>query len=63
MRRFTCLAVVLSICFAGCAKEYQPPPESIPDIKPGRGSPGGEGGASPAGGKKATGGAALAVPK
>ncbi len=58
MRRFAVLAILASVCFAGCAKEYQPPPESIPDIKPGRGAPGADGGPG-----KATGGAALTPPK
>jgi len=56
MHRFAVLAILACVCFAGCAKEYQPPPESIPDIKPGRGSPGAEGG-------PASGGAALTPPK
>jgi len=57
------------VCLLGCAKEYQPPPESIPDIPPGRSAARAEGenafetGTS-TGGKKATGpGNALARPK
>lgn len=63
MRKLVYLALLAAICVSGCAKEYQPPPESIPDIKPGRGSPGADGGPGKAGPGKATGGAALTPPK
>lgn len=62
MRRFVYLAILVAISVSGCTKEYQPPAESIPDIKPGRGSPGADGGPA-AGGGKVTGGASLAPPK
>ncbi|MCY2983792.1 MAG: hypothetical protein NTY15_09160 [Planctomycetota bacterium] len=54
-------------CILGCAKEYEPQPESIPDIPPGRSSARADGDAFAAKtttGKKAAGpGNALAKPK
>lgn len=53
----------------GCTPEYQPPPDSIPDIPPGRGAAkaqeeGGAATTAPAVGKKSAGpGNALAPPK
>jgi hypothetical protein len=63
MRRFVYLVILAAISISGCKKEYQPPPETIPDIKPGRGSPGADGGPASSGGSKVTGGASLAPPK
>ena len=63
MRRFTCFAIVAAISIAGCAKEYEPPAESIPVIKPGRGALGADAGPAGSSGKKGTGGAGLTVPK
>ena len=59
--------VLLFVCLVGCAQEYSPPAESIPDIPPGRSAarPKEEGSAeasAPAIGKKAAGNA-LARPK
>ena len=56
-------------CLLGCAKEYEPPAESIPDIPPGRGAARAQGEDAFAegvktSGKKADGpGNALAKPK
>ncbi len=36
MHKLIGLLVLTSICLCGCAKEYEPPKESIPDIPPGR---------------------------
>jgi hypothetical protein len=57
------------VCALGCAKEYEPPPGSIPDIPPGRGAAKAQGegeatASAPAAGKKSNGpGNALAPPK
>ena len=34
MNRFVYLAILLVACVSGCAQEYAPPPETIPDIPP-----------------------------
>lgn len=63
MRRFIYLAILVVACATGCAKEYEPPAESIPVITPStRGGGGGGAGAVPgespkeSGGDKAAGG-------
>jgi len=60
--------MLLLACMVGCANEYQPPVESIPDIPPGRGAARAEGESAfstgATSGKKETGPAnALARPK
>lgn len=45
MRRFIYLAILVVACATGCAKEYEPPAESIPVITPSTRGGGGGGGA------------------
>ena len=69
MHKFVCLLVLLSVCLCGCAKEYEPPKESIPDVIPStrgggkaQGGPGAAANADATGGKQ-TGGMPPALPK
>ena len=69
MYKYRFLYMLSLACMLGCTPEYQPPPDSIPDIPPGRGAAkaqeeGGAATTAPAVGKKSAGpGNALAPPK